>query len=119
MTYNMADTIYYKSAKRLLHTGLKMLSPEKIKQLSLTVKCINEVSPDLLGLQARTGQHLVEYQFPLSPRKAESGDENCPSRDHPSPKLKPISNMPEYVKQFFSSENQFFYTAIVLRTRQG
>ena len=33
MTYNTQDTIYYKSATKLLSYGRKILSPEKIRGL--------------------------------------------------------------------------------------
>lgn len=33
MTYNQPETIYYKAAKRLLHAGLKLTGPEKLKTL--------------------------------------------------------------------------------------
>ena len=33
MTYNQQDTVYFKSAKKLLHIGEKMLSKEKLISL--------------------------------------------------------------------------------------
>ncbi|OXB83970.1 UNVERIFIED_CONTAM: hypothetical protein H355_015481 [Colinus virginianus] len=38
MTYNKPDTIYYKAAKKLLHSGMKILSQERIQSLKQSIE---------------------------------------------------------------------------------
>lgn len=38
MSYNKPDTIYYKAAKKLLHSGLKILSPERLDSLNQSIQ---------------------------------------------------------------------------------
>uniref|UniRef100_A0A0K8SQJ5 Bromo domain-containing protein n=1 Tax=Lygus hesperus TaxID=30085 RepID=A0A0K8SQJ5_LYGHE len=94
MTYNQSDTIYYKAAKRLLHGGLKLLSPEKMKQLSTSLKWVNEIPPEQLGFQIRTGHPVHEIQSAPSPKKVDTTDDNSNSANK-SPKRKMSSNVPE------------------------
>lgn len=49
MTYNRPDTIYYKAARKLLHHGLKILSPEKIKPLKSVLPFMSEVNSSQIG----------------------------------------------------------------------
>lgn len=51
VVYNQPDTIYYKAAKRLLHTGLRILSPEKVRQLVPTISNYGELSTTQLGFE--------------------------------------------------------------------
>ena len=46
MTYNQPDTIYYKAAKKLLHAGQKMMSPEKVFQLKRDVSLMSLLTKD-------------------------------------------------------------------------
>ena len=51
MVYNQPDTIYYKAAKRLLHAGLRILSPDKVRPLVPTISNFGELSAAHLGFE--------------------------------------------------------------------
>jgi len=51
MTYNHSDTIYYKAAKKLLHVGLKMVTPEKLRQLRPVLMYMNDITKEELGFE--------------------------------------------------------------------
>lgn len=51
MVYNHPDTIYYKAAKRLLHAGVKTMSPEKLKSLCASMPIILQIPKDQLGFE--------------------------------------------------------------------
>ncbi|XP_024086406.1 bromodomain-containing protein 7 isoform X2 [Cimex lectularius] len=93
MTYNQPDTIYYKSAKRLLHGGLKLFTPEKLRQLSNSLPFINQIPADQLGFQLGPGP----TPMPSENRSASDNDEAPqPVPVEISPKRK-ASTMPESV----------------------
>ncbi|KAG7203201.1 hypothetical protein KM043_010307 [Ampulex compressa] len=50
-TYNHPDTIYYKAAKKLLHVGLKMVTPEKLRQLRPVLTYMHDISREELGFE--------------------------------------------------------------------
>lgn len=54
MTYNHPDTIYYKAAKKLLHVGLKMVTPEKLRQLRPVLMYMNDITKEELGFELGT-----------------------------------------------------------------
>lgn len=58
MTYNQPETIYYKAAKRLLHAGLKLTGPEKLKTLlsALPPRMAN-IPPSQLGFDINQDYH--------------------------------------------------------------
>ncbi|XP_078517347.1 bromodomain-containing protein 9 [Lissotriton helveticus] len=43
MTYNMPETVYYKLAKQLLHTGFKMMSKERLLALKRSMSFMQEM----------------------------------------------------------------------------
>lgn len=49
MTYNQPETIYYKAAKRLLHAGLKLTGPEKLKTLLTALPGMAQIPLAQLG----------------------------------------------------------------------
>ncbi|KAL1449340.1 hypothetical protein WDU94_000532 [Cyamophila willieti] len=49
MTYNHPETIYFKSAKKLLHSGLKITSADKLKQMVHALPCMLEIPESQLG----------------------------------------------------------------------
>ena len=49
MTYNHQDTIYYKAARKLLHHGMKILSPEKIKPLRSVLPFMSDITSEQVG----------------------------------------------------------------------
>ncbi|XP_053985276.1 bromodomain-containing protein 7 isoform X2 [Hylaeus volcanicus] len=50
-TYNHPDTIYFKAAKKLLHVGLKMVTPEKLRQLRPVLTYMQDISKEELGFE--------------------------------------------------------------------
>lgn len=66
MTYNHSDTIYYKAAKKLLHVGLKMVIPEKLKQLRSVLVYMQDLTKDELGFELGIEDpdvHITEEQI--------------------------------------------------------
>ena len=51
MTYNHQDTIYYKAAKKLLHVGLKMITPDKLRQLRPVLTYMHDITREELGFE--------------------------------------------------------------------
>nr|CAG4650083.1 EOG090X04G3 [Sida crystallina] len=51
MVYNQPDTIYYKAAKRLLHNGQRLLSPDKVRPLVPTISNFGELTVAHLGFE--------------------------------------------------------------------
>uniref|UniRef100_A0A1B6DLS8 Bromo domain-containing protein n=1 Tax=Clastoptera arizonana TaxID=38151 RepID=A0A1B6DLS8_9HEMI len=54
MVYNHPDTIYYKAAKRLLHAGVKSMSPDKLKVLATTTPVMLQIPKEQLGFDLGT-----------------------------------------------------------------
>ncbi|XP_058799673.1 bromodomain-containing protein 7 isoform X2 [Phymastichus coffea] len=66
MTYNHPDTIYYKAAKKLLHVGLKMTIPDKLKQLRSVLVYMQDLTKDELGFELGIEDpdvHITEEQI--------------------------------------------------------
>lgn len=56
MTYNQPDTIYYKAAKKLLHAGQKMMTPDKVLHLKRDVPLMTLLTKDQVGpVRVRVG----------------------------------------------------------------
>lgn len=51
MTYNQPDTVYYKAAKKLLHTGLRSLTAEKVRPYVPTISNYGELTITHLGFE--------------------------------------------------------------------
>ncbi|KAG8240253.1 hypothetical protein J437_LFUL004713 [Ladona fulva] len=51
MVYNHPDTIYYKAAKRLLHVGLRAMTPEKIRPLASVLPSLARLTRRELGFE--------------------------------------------------------------------
>ncbi|CAL8349926.1 unnamed protein product [Merluccius merluccius] len=45
MMYNKAETIYHKAAKKLLHAGMKILSPERLQSLRQSIEFMSGLDP--------------------------------------------------------------------------
>ncbi|KFW05792.1 Bromodomain-containing protein 7, partial [Fulmarus glacialis] len=68
MTYNKPDTIYYKAAKKLLHSGMKILSQERIQSLKQSIEFMADLQ------KTRKQKDKMELQ--------QTGeDENGPGKD--------------------------------------
>lgn len=57
MTYNQPETIYYKAAKRLLHAGLRLTGPEKLKTLLTALPGMANIPPSQLGFDINQDYH--------------------------------------------------------------
>ncbi|XP_011496203.1 PREDICTED: bromodomain-containing protein 7 isoform X2 [Ceratosolen solmsi marchali] len=68
-TYNHPDTIYFKAAKKLLHVGLKMVIPDKLKQLRSVLVYMQDLTKEELGFELGTEDpnnpdvHITEEQI--------------------------------------------------------
>ncbi|XP_069724836.1 bromodomain-containing protein 7 [Phaenicophaeus curvirostris] len=72
MIYNKPDTIYYKAAKKLLHSGMKILSQERIQSLKQSIEFMADLQ------KTRKQKDKTEPQ--------QSGeDENGPGKDKGEP----------------------------------
>uniref|UniRef100_A0A4W4GXM0 Bromo domain-containing protein n=1 Tax=Electrophorus electricus TaxID=8005 RepID=A0A4W4GXM0_ELEEL len=65
MIYNKPDTIYYKAAKKLLHSGLKILSPERLESLKQSI----EFMADLKTPSSRAVEEGAEEGLAGDPTK--------------------------------------------------
>lgn len=45
MMYNKTETIYHKAAKKLLHSGMKILSPERLQSLKQSIEFMSGLDP--------------------------------------------------------------------------
>ncbi|NXE76101.1 BRD7 protein, partial [Cochlearius cochlearius] len=72
MIYNKPDTIYYKAAKKLLHSGMKILSQERIQSLKQSIEFMADLQ------KSRKQKDKMELQ--------QTGeDENGPGKDKGEP----------------------------------
>ncbi|XP_074644692.1 bromodomain-containing protein 7-like [Tubulanus polymorphus] len=62
MTYNRPETIYYKAAKKLLQSGLKILSKDKLVQMRRNLSFLACISDQELGLDAPDPAPDIELQ---------------------------------------------------------
>ncbi|KAJ7419501.1 Bromodomain-containing protein 7 [Willisornis vidua] len=68
MTYNKPDTIYYKAAKKLLHSGMKILSQERIQSLKQSIEFMADLQKTRKQKDKTEQQQIGE-------------DENGPGKD--------------------------------------
>lgn len=69
MVYNQPQTIYYKAAKKLLHTGVKMMSPDKLRPLRSVLTYMVDIGREALGFdvgEGFTSSELVSAGSPLT-----------------------------------------------------
>ncbi|KAJ9580096.1 hypothetical protein L9F63_004238 [Diploptera punctata] len=92
MVYNHPETIYYKAAKKLLHVGLKTMSPDKLKPLYSVLTYMGELSQEELGfdlgveeLHQASGGIKTESEDQAG---GEDGDESLDSRREHRKKLR-------------------------------
>nr|SVE83598.1 EOG090X04G3 [Daphnia pulex] len=76
MTYNQPDTVYYKAAKRLLHTGLRTLTAEKVRPYVPTISNYGELTVTHLGFEP------LEESFRAFAIRQEQSAEGIESADH-------------------------------------
>lgn len=76
MTYNQPETIYYKAAKRLLHAGLKLTGPEKLKTLLSALPGMANIPQSQLGFDINQ-----DYQGDTSNDTIIENNEQLPDSD--------------------------------------
>lgn len=76
MTYNQPDTVYYKAAKRLLHTGLRTLTVDKIRPYVPTISNFGELTAAQLGFEP------LEESFTAFANRQEHGEGMDERADH-------------------------------------
>lgn len=64
MVYNQPHTIYYKAAKKLLHAGMKMMSPDKLRPLRSVLTYMMDIGQEALGFDV--GEGLIPSEIPQS-----------------------------------------------------
>ena len=80
MTYNHHDTIYYKAARKLLHHGSRILSPEKIRPLRSVLPFMAEITNDQVGFDLGPDEESEQEVI------AEDETENQQLTEKPKPK---------------------------------
>lgn len=75
MIYNQPHTIYYKAAKKLLHTGVKMMSPDKLRPLRSVLTYMPDIGREALGFDVGEGLVLSEPSCSPSLVISETGPE--------------------------------------------
>nr|CAG4649252.1 EOG090X04G3 [Scapholeberis mucronata]SVE93554.1 EOG090X04G3 [Scapholeberis mucronata] len=76
MTYNQPDTVYYKAAKKLLHTGLRTLTAEKVRPYVPTISNFGELTITHLGFEP------LEESFKAFAFRQEQSSEGGGAVDH-------------------------------------
>lgn len=76
MTYNQPDTVYYKAAKKLLHTGLRTLTAEKVRPYVPTISNFGELTITHLGFEP------LEESFKAFAFRQEQSSEGGGTADH-------------------------------------
>lgn len=69
MVYNQPHTIYYKAAKKLLHTGVKMMGPDKLRPLRSVLTYMIDIGREALGFDVGEGlaaSELISAGSPLA-----------------------------------------------------
>ncbi|KAK2819892.1 hypothetical protein Q7C36_021538 [Tachysurus vachellii] len=88
MIYNKPDTIYYKAAKKLLHSGMKILNPERLESLKQSIEFMTDLKP---GRGSEDGEEQGSSSDPKDRSSPTDTSDNSQSprvahRDTPSSK---------------------------------
>ncbi|XP_072374328.1 bromodomain-containing protein 7 [Scyliorhinus torazame] len=87
MTYNRPDTIYYKAARKLLHSGMKILSQEKIQSLKQSIDFMQDLEKShKQGEKLRTGDCNGEHRkdevdSKWEPMKTDEGEKSTDQKN--------------------------------------
>lgn len=77
MVYNQPETVYYKAARKLLQTGLKLLAPDKMRSLLPLIPSIRFLSEDVLF----GGSPLFRSGEGLIPKEEHGGEDTGNEED--------------------------------------
>ncbi|XP_062845542.1 bromodomain-containing protein 7 isoform X2 [Trichomycterus rosablanca] len=83
--YNKPETIYHKAAKKLLHSGMKILSPERLQSLKQSIEFMANLKTGRGGEDGDDGS-LSEHRLGLSPMYISDNSQSprAAHRDTPS-----------------------------------
>ncbi|XP_066498970.1 bromodomain-containing protein 9 isoform X1 [Hoplias malabaricus] len=74
MVYNRPETVYYKAAKKLLHTGFKMMSKERLLALKRSMSFMHDMDfsqqAAILGEEDTAGDEALPEVTPVHPESA-------------------------------------------------
>ncbi|XP_072572050.1 bromodomain-containing protein 9 isoform X3 [Paramormyrops kingsleyae] len=96
MVYNRPETVYYKAAKKLLHTGFKMMSKERLLALKRSVSFMQDM--DFSQQAAILGDEDIAPEEPppeVAPAPVESTKKS---------KKQPVKDMKEVISYLFEPE---------------
>ncbi|KAM8871237.1 bromodomain-containing protein 9 [Spinachia spinachia] len=96
MVYNRPETVYYKAAKKLLHTGFKMMSKERLLALKRSMSFMQEM--DFTQQAAILGDEDLSADIPppeIIPTPVESAKKS---------KKQPVKDMKEVISDLFEPE---------------
>nr|XP_040021151.1 bromodomain-containing protein 9 isoform X2 [Gasterosteus aculeatus aculeatus] len=96
MVYNRPETVYYKAAKKLLHTGFKMMSKERLLALKRSMSFMQEM--DFTQQAAILGDEDLTADIPppeIIPTPVESAKKS---------KKQPVKDMKEVISDLFELE---------------
>ncbi|NXD08196.1 BRD7 protein, partial [Nothocercus nigrocapillus] len=87
MIYNKPDTIYYKAAKKLLHSGMKILSQERIQSLKQSIEFMADLQKTRKEKDKMEQQPNGEEETGLGKDKGEPADSDTkvfktPNKEH-------------------------------------
>ncbi|NWX82075.1 BRD7 protein, partial [Nothoprocta ornata] len=87
MIYNKPDTIYYKAAKKLLHSGMKILSQERIQSLKQSIEFMADLQKTRKEKDKMEQQPSGEDETALGKDKGETAESDTkafktPSKEH-------------------------------------
>ncbi|XP_050524286.1 bromodomain-containing protein 7 [Daktulosphaira vitifoliae] len=91
MTYNHPETIYYKQAKRLLHAGLKLTGPEKLKTLLTALPGMANIPFSQLGFDINQDYQGETSNDTIIDNNEKSNEKFLEHDEQPSNQLKTIS----------------------------
>ncbi|TNN78359.1 Bromodomain-containing protein 9 [Liparis tanakae] len=96
MVYNRPETVYYKSAKKLLHTGFKMMSKERLLALKRSMSFMQDM--DFTQQAAILGDEDLAADLPppeITPIPVESAKKS---------KKQPVTDLKEVISYLFEPE---------------
>ncbi|XP_053349491.1 bromodomain-containing protein 7 [Clarias gariepinus] len=90
MIYNKPDTIYYKASKKLLHSGMKILSHERLESLKQSIEFMADLKPGRGSEDAEEQGSSMDHKDRSSPMDTSDNSQSprVAHRDTPSKESK-------------------------------
>lgn len=80
MVYNRPETVYYKAAKKLLHAGLKMTSPNKMRATPPLLPLLNSLTSEELGFDMDSSAAPSEDEEDIKPNIKSEDSSSVPDK---------------------------------------